>query len=327
MKGDGAYSSTLKGQSIVVLGGSGSFGQSFVRRALSVGASRVVVFSRSEAKQAQMKAEFNDSRLRFVIGDVRDANRVMDACRGVDIVVHAAALKRVEVCEMDPAEAVATNVIGTMNVARACIERGVKKAVLLSTDKAAAPNTLYGSTKLAAERLWNSSNVYSAGTPTRFACTRYGNVLGSTGSVIPIWRSQIPSGEITITDPRMTRFFMSMDAAVDLVCLALSEMRGGEVFVPMIPSTSIMELAEAVAPNCRIRAVGIRPGEKMHETLITEDESRNTHDCGSHYVIEPDSRTWGSVPPLPYPKVADGFVYRSDTASAIPPAELVELAA
>jgi UDP-N-acetylglucosamine 4,6-dehydratase len=319
MIGDGACSSTLKGQSILsgqqvlVTGGSGSFGQAFVRRALSDGASRVVVFSRSESKQAEMKAAFKDARLRFVIGDVRDYQRVYDACRGIDIVVHAAALKRVEVAEADPYEAIATNVSGSMNVARACTERGVLKAILLSTDKAAAPNTLYGSTKLAAERVWNGSNIYAAGTPTRFACTRYGNVMGSTGSVIPIWKNQMQDGEITVTDPRMTRFFMSMNAAVDLVLLAIREMRGGEIFVPKIPRTSIMDLAAAVAPNCRIVATGVRPGEKIHETLITEDEARNTHDCGGWYVIEPDSRTWADIGPLLYPRVPDGFSYRSDT--------------
>lgn len=272
-----------------------------------------------------MKAHLADERLRFMIGDVRDLHRVMDACRGIDVVVHAAALKRIEVCEADPNEAIATNVAGTINVARACIERGVRKAVLLSTDKAAAPNTLYGSTKLAAERAWNASNVYSAGLATRFAATRYGNVIGSTGSVVPVWREQArTTGEITITDPRMTRFFMTMDQAVDLVVMAIGDMRGGEVFVPKIPRMSIAQLADAVAPGCTWKRTGIRPGEKLHETLITADESRTTHDAGSHYVIEPPARTWGRVPPLPYPLVPEGFEYRSDTAPDVLDAGLVK---
>jgi UDP-N-acetylglucosamine 4,6-dehydratase len=329
IKGDAATTSTsLSGRSVLIFGGSGSFGNAFVRRSLDLGAKRVVIFSRGEARQAEMKAELRDPRLRFLIGDVRDAGRVMDACRGIDVVVHAAALKRVEVCEADPNEAVATNLLGTMNVARACIERGVSKAVLLSTDKAAAPNTLYGSTKLAAERVWNASNVYSAGTSTRFACTRYGNVLGSTGSVIPTWRMQMTGGEITVTDARMTRFFMSMDEAVDLVALALEKMRGSEVFIPKIGRANILELARAVAPDCNVNLIGLRPGEKLHETLITEDESRSTYDCGTHYVIEPDSRSWGDVLPLNAPKVPEGFSYRSDTnPQGFSPDELRKLVA
>lgn len=293
-------------------GGVGSFGQAFARRCLEDGARKVVIYSRDEAKQAAMKASFNDDRLRFLIGDVRDDERLMDACRGIDIVVHAAALKRVEVCEADPNEAVATNVSGTQNVARACIERGVEKAVLLSTDKAAAPNTHYGATKLAAERLWIRSNVYSAGTRTRFAATRYGNVIASRGSVVPLFREQAKSGVVTVTDTRMTRFWMVMDEAVDLVMLALREMRGGELFVPKIASGRIVDLATAVAPRCAVQEIGIRPGEKLHETLITEDEARSTYDAGSHYVVEPEGRSWGAVEALPYPRVPDGFVYRSD---------------
>jgi UDP-N-acetylglucosamine 4,6-dehydratase/5-epimerase len=304
----------VAGRSVLVTGGTGSFGTAFTRRALDLGARRVVVFSRDEAKQAAMRAALDDVRVRYLIGDVRDAERVMDACRGVDIVVHAAALKRVEKCEADPNEAVATNIRGTQNVARACIERGIKRAVFLSTDKAAAPNTLYGATKLAAERLWCQSNVYAAGTDTRLAATRYGNVLGSTGSVVPLWRAQhAADGTVTVTDPAMTRFWMTMDAAVDLVLFALAEMRGGEVFVPKVGSAPILTLADAVAPGCAVRGVPVRAGEKRHETLLTEDEARNGYDCGTHYRIEVD-RTWTEArqlcPGLPLP---DGFSYRSDT--------------
>lgn len=274
-----------------------------------------------------MRAAIGDDRLRFAIGDIRDYPRLLDAMRDIDIVIHAAALKRVEVCEAQPNEAIATNIQGTQNVARACIERGVRKAILTSTDKAAAPNTLYGSTKLVAERIWNGSNIYSAGTATRFTTTRYGNVSNSTGSVIPTWRAQIASGSITLTDARMTRFFMSMDSAVALVASALSVMRGAEILVPKLRAASILELAGIVAPGVRYTETGIRPGEKLHETLITESEARNTYDAGAYYIVEPESRTWGSVQPPPFPKVPEGFEYRSDTAKGFEREELAELAA
>ena len=304
--------------SYLITGGAGAFGQAFVRRVLKMDARRVVVFSRSESRQAEMRASITDERVRYLIGDVRDLPRLMDACRGVETVVHAAALKRIEVCEGDPAEAVATNIMGTLNVTRACIERGVMDGVFLSSDKAASPNTHYGATKLAAERLWVGSNAYAGAGPTRFAATRYGNVLGSTGSVVPTWRKQKAAGEITITDLRCTRFWMSIDQAVDLVLLALREMRGGEVFVPKIQAMPVVSLARVIAPGCRIKLTGLRPGEKLHETLITEDEARRTYDCGGHYVIEPETRSWGDVSPLKHPLVPDGFVYRSDTADALP---------
>jgi UDP-N-acetylglucosamine 4,6-dehydratase len=318
----------LAGADILVTGGSGAFGNAFVRRALSDGARRVVVFSRGEAKQAAMRAELSDDRVRYVLGDVRDADRIMDACRGVDIVVHAAAQKRVESCEADPREAVLTNVVGSLHVARACIERGVRKALILSTDKAAAPATLYGCTKLAAERAWLASNVYAAGTATRFAGTRYGNVLNSTGSVIPTWKAQAGQGHpITLTDPAMTRFYMPMSDAVDLVVLALTVMRGGDVYVPKLPAASVGDLAVAVAPGATWRTIGARPSEKLHETLISADESPYVHDVGDYYVIEPAARTWGDVPPLGYPKVPVGFEYRSDLATPLEPHELRDLVA
>jgi UDP-N-acetylglucosamine 4,6-dehydratase len=320
-------SSPLHLKSILITGGAGAFGRAFVRRALEDGASRVAILSRDEVKHASFRAELNDDRTRFLSGDVRNYDRLVEAMRGVEIVVHAAAMKRIENCESDPAEAVATNVDGTLNVARAAIAAGVEKAVLTSTDKAASPNTLYGATKLCAERIWNASNVYSAGTPTRFASTRYGNVLGSTGSVVPTWRKQRGTGTITVTDRRMTRFFMSMDDAVDLVVLALEKMRGGEVFVPKLKRAEITSLAKAVAPECEIREVGIRPGEKIHETLISDDEARQTWDCGSHYVIEPAERTWGNVHPLRGRPVETGFRYDSATAPLFSIKELEEMIA
>lgn len=306
---------------MLITGGTGTFGQAMTRAAVDAGARKVVILSRGEAKQAAMRETFgNDPRLRFLIGDVRDAQRMRMACRGIDTVLHAAALKRIDACEADPDEAVATNVTGTQSVAHACLAAGVERAVFLSTDKAAAPNTLYGATKLTAERSWIASNVYAAGTPTRFSATRYGNVLGSTGSVVPLWQRQATRGEpLTVTDPAMTRFWMPITAAVELVILALRTMRGGEVLIPKVGAAPILTLAAAVAPGHPYRVTGLRRGEKLHETLVAEDEAPNTYDHGTHYVIEPD-RTWETdmkpqhdLAPR-YPKVPAGFAYRSDTA-------------
>lgn len=298
----------------LITGGTGSFGHAFVTRLLDGYADRVVVYSRDELKQAEMRRRFHDDRLRFFIGSVTDPERLRLALRGVDYVVHAAAMKRVETCEENPTEAVQTNVIGTSVVARSVVDAGVSKAVFLSTDKAAHPNTLYGTTKLAAERLWTRANVYAAGTPTRLAATRYGNVLGSRGSVLGLWERQAETGELQVTDPRMTRFWMRMDEALDLVLLAFRRMRGGEVFVPRVPSCDLVTLACSVAPEASLVTTGVRRGEKMHETLISEDEARYTHDLGSYYVIEPD-RTWETRDPpnISAPRVPEGFSYRSDT--------------
>jgi UDP-N-acetylglucosamine 4,6-dehydratase len=317
----------LAGQSILITGATGSFGRAFTKRALHDGARRVVIFSRDEAKQAAMRNELADPRLRFFIGDVRNAQRVTEAMRNVDIVIHAAAMKRVETCEADPSEAKLTNVDGTENVARACITNGVGRAVFLSTDKAADPITTYGYTKALAERLWNGWNVYSAGTRTRFSATRYGNVMGSTGSVLPLWRAQAERGEpLTVTHPAMSRFWMRMEEAVELVILALTEMRGGEVFVPRIGASRILDLAEAVAPGSPTRTIGLRAVEKIHETLLTENESRTAYDCGGYFVIEPESRSWGELPPLDHPRVELGFSFRSDTADPIPVEDMVRAA-
>lgn len=304
----------MKG-SWLVTGGTGSFGHAFVRRLLDNGADRVVVFSRDELKQAQMAKEFDDPRLRFFIGSVTDQARLEQAMNGVEYVAHAAAMKRIEVCESNPAQAVETNVLGTLAVSRACIAAGVRRAVFLSTDKAAHPNTHYGATKLAAERLWTRANVYAAGTDTRFAATRYGNVLGSRGSVLGLWRHQAEhAGEITVTDPGMSRFWMTIEQAVDLVALAFDTMVGGEVFVPKVPACAILTLAQMVAPGVPYKVTGIRRGEKLHETLVSEDEARDTYDRGTHYVIEPE-RTWEDVmhADIVGQRVPAGFSYRSDT--------------
>jgi UDP-N-acetylglucosamine 4,6-dehydratase len=307
-------SNVLAGKAILVTGGAGAFGQAFVRYALNQEARKVVVFSRSESSQAAMRAAIGDDRLRFAIGDIRDYPRLLDAMRGIDIVIHSAALKRVEVCEAQPNEAVATNITGTQNVARACIERGVRQAVLLSTDKAAAANTLYGMTKATAERLWVSSNIYSAGTKTRFACTRYGNVINSTGSVVPVWREQAKQRRsITMTNPEMSRFWMRMEDAIELVVLTLTHMRGGEIRVPKLGSCPINLLAYVVAPDADWLMVGARPGEKLHEVLITPEEARHTYDAGDHFIIEPESRPWGEIPAPAFPLLLPNFSYDSHT--------------
>lgn len=329
-----AYPSPLSGANLLVTGGTGAFGRAFVAHALTAGVRRVAVLSRDEAKQAAMALTLPDPRVRFLVGDVRDPQRMLDACRDVDLVVHAAAMKRVETCEADPWEATQTNVMGTMHLARACIERGVRRAVFLSTDKAAAPNTHYGCTKREAESLWLGSNVYAAGTGTRFACTRYGNVLGSTGSVVPLWRAQAARGEpLTITDPHCTRFFMRMSEAVELVSHALAALRGGETFVPKIGRAEILDLAEAVAPGHPTTTVGLRPGEKLHETLITEDEARRARDTGYCYVLEPATAPWESRSGAPSigetftPGLGDTFTYRSDVGLMLTVAQLREMIA
>lgn len=312
--------SPLAGRNILVTGGTGSFGHAFVKRALGDGAHRVVVFSRDELKQAQMCAEIPDDRVRFFIGDVAGKNADRDlvqAMRDVDIVCHAAAMKRIEQCEANPREAKRINIDGTENVAYACAVAGVGRGVMLSTDKAPNACTFYGMTKAAAERLWLQSNVYGAGTSTRLSAVRYGNVLASRGSVVGLFREQHAKGEaLTITDHAMTRFWLRLDDAVNLVLLALQTMRGGEILVPKAPSSTIATLGSAVAGGndpVRFQFIGLRPNERLYETLITTEESRSTYDAGSHYIVEPESRTWGLVKPPFYPKVPEGFVYRSDT--------------
>lgn len=299
---------------ILVTGGTGSFGQAFVRRMLADREDcTICVYSRDELKQYDMAGTFGqDPRLRFFIGDVRDRDRLTRAMHGIDLVVHAAALKHVPICEFNPAEAVKTNILGSQNVVDAAIDSGVRKTVALSTDKAVNPVNLYGASKLCAEKLFVHGNVYAGARDIRLACVRYGNVMGSRGSVIPLFQRQAESGVLTLTDRRMTRFWLSLDSAVDLVLRAVSQMQGGEIFVPKIPSMRIVDLARAIAPNARIEEVGRRPGEKLHEILLTAEESRNTSDCGRYYIVRPDS---GSQPERTVAGRAlpDGFAYASDT--------------
>ena len=315
--------SPLFNQSVFITGGTGSFGRAFAVRALADGATRVVVFSRDEAKQAAMAAEFTDARMRFFVGDVREPSRVQWAMRGCTVVVHAAAMKRIDTCEVDPVEAIHTNVLGSQHVAMAAIQQGVSRALLLSTDKAAAPCTLYGMTKATAERAWIQSNAYAAGTATRLSATRYGNVLGSTGSILPIWRGAVAKNHpIMITDPTATRFWMRMDDAVELVIHALTHMMGGETFVPKLHAASLSCLADAVAPSAVRALVGLRAGEKLHETLVSVDEASRTIDKGSHYVIQPAVRKWG-VPSYDSTwRAPDGFSLTSDTAPHFTPEAL-----
>jgi UDP-N-acetylglucosamine 4,6-dehydratase/5-epimerase len=304
----------FEGRTILLTGGTGSFGHHFTRTALSQWHPKTIrIFSRDELKQSEMQRSFDDDRLRFLIGDVRDHERLRRAVDGVDIVIHAAAMKQVPACEYNPFEAVQTNILGTQNVAEACIEAGIPRAVALSTDKAVSPASLYGATKLCAEKLFVQANVYAGPSDVRLSCVRYGNVVGSRGSVVPLFRNQAESGELTVTDKRMTRFWITLDQAVQLVADCVATMAGGEVFIPKIPSTRVVDLAEAIAPGVSIRYTGIRPGEKLHEVLITSDEARHTFDMDWCYVVVPEHPFWGSRAPNVGAHVAEDFYYSSDS--------------
>ena len=304
----------LKGKSLLVTGGTGSFGKKFVDLILRVAPDidRLIVFSRDELKQHDMAMKLKDPRVRFFIGDVRDAERLHRAFNGVDYVVHAAALKQVPACEYNPLEAVKTNIMGAANIINAAIDRGVRRVLALSTDKAVNPVNLYGATKLCAEKLFVQANSYSGFTGARFSCVRYGNVVGSRGSVIPMFVQQRDSGTITVTDKRMTRFWITLDQGVQFVLNCLSKMHGGEVFVPKIPSMKILDLATAIAPNCRTEVTGIRPGEKLHEVLVSMDEARNALELDDMYVIQPAHPWWKLENWQDGKSLADGFTYTSD---------------
>ncbi len=279
---------------------------------------RLIVFSRDELKQHEMSQRLSPTvhrSLRYFIGDVRDRERLYRALDGVDVVVHAAALKQVPSCEYNPLEAVKTNVLGAANVIDAAIDRSVSKVVALSTDKAANPINLYGATKLCSDKLFISANHYSGRRRTRFAVVRYGNVMGSRGSVVPFFLKMRWRGVLPITDPRMTRFWITLEQGVNFVLESLRRMRGGEIFVPKIPSMSILDLARAIAPECRTETVGIRPGEKLHETMISEDDARLTLEHDDHYVILPDRQCMGfrcEADPDGGQPCPDGFRYSSD---------------
>jgi len=279
---------------ILVTGGTGSFGKKFVEVMMAeYHPARLIVYSRDELKQHEMRlAGFDHPNLRYFIGDVRDLPRLRRAFNGIDMVVHAAALKQVPACEYNPMEAIKTNILGSSNVVDAALDAGVKKVLALSTDKAVNPVNLYGATKLAAEKLMIQSNAYAGGMTTRFSCVRYGNVVGSRGSVVPIFIKQREAGEVTLTDERMTRFWISLDQGVRFVIRCIEEMHGGEVFVPKIPSMRMIDLAKAIAPKAKVRIIGIRPGEKLHEVLISEDEARTTVELEDMYVVQPAAALW-----------------------------------
>lgn len=302
-------------QTLLITGGTGSFGKHFCRMMLDrYNPKAIRIYSRDELKQHDMRMEFkDDQRLRFLIGDVRDGDRLHRAMEGVDMVVHAAALKQVPACEYNPFEAVKTNVHGAQNVIDAAIDAGVTKVIALSTDKAVNPVNLYGATKLCSDKLFTQGNAYAGEGRTRFACVRYGNVIGSRGSVIPVFLKQKESGRITITDPRMTRFWITLDQAVELVLKGFKYMEGGEIFVPQIPSMRIMDLAKAIAPECAIDQIGIRPGEKLHEALTGEDEGRNAVRYKGMYVLMPNYPWWDRKNYVDAVKMPEGFIYTSDS--------------
>ncbi len=309
-----------KDKVVLVTGGTGSFGKKFIKILLEeYEPAKVIVFSRDELKQHEMRqAGFNHPNLRYFIGDVRDQQRMRRAFNGVDIVIHAAALKQVPACEYNPMEAIKTNILGSSNVIDAALDAGVEKVLALSTDKAVNPINLYGATKLAAEKLFIQSNAYAGGTATRFSCVRYGNVVGSRGSVVPVFLKQRATGTVTITDDRMTRFWISLEQGVRFVIRCVEQMEGGEVFVPKIPSMKVIDLARAVAPNAQINIVGIRPGEKLHEVLISEDEARTTLELDDMYVVQPELAFWAQKGGLHEwerigRKLPDGFRYISNT--------------
>lgn len=279
---------------VLVTGGTGSFGKKFLKIMLQeYRPAKLIVLSRDELKQHEMRqAGYEDRSLRYFIGDVRDQQRLRRAFNGVDIVVHAAALKQVPACEYNPMEAIKTNILGSSNVIEAALDAGVTKVIALSTDKAVNPVNLYGATKLAAEKLFVQSNSYAGGTSTRFSCVRYGNVVGSRGSVVPVFLKQRENGEVNITDDRMTRFWISLEQAVRFVIRCTEQMQGGEVFVPKIPSMTVLDLAKAIAPKAHINTIGIRPGEKLHEVLISDDEARSTIELEDMYVVQPAEALW-----------------------------------
>lgn len=307
----------LRGKVILLTGGTGSFGQKFSEVALQEhDPAAIRIFSRGELLQQEMYKKFNDDpRLRFFIGDVRDRERVYRAMNGVDIVVHAAALKQVPTCEYNPVEAIRTNIDGTVSVVDAAIDNGVEKAIAISSDKAVHPVNLYGSTKLVMEKLFIQGNAYTGGRKPRFSCVRYGNVVGSRGSVIPLFLEQRANGKITITDERMTRFWITLEQGVRFVIDCIESMHGGEVFIPKIPSMKVTDLAGVLAPKAKREVIGIRPGEKVNEILLTEEESRHAQEFDNCFAIEPEHLFWGKDnlqggKPLP-----DGFKYTSDSNS------------
>jgi UDP-N-acetylglucosamine 4,6-dehydratase len=319
----------LEGKSLLITGGTGSFGKQFVRTALErLNLKRLVVFSRDELKQFEMQQRISSPKLRYFIGDVRDRDRLHRAFDGIDVVIHAAALKQVPTAEYNPFEAIKTNVLGAENIINEAIDQGVERVLALSTDKAANPINLYGATKLCSDKLFVAGNVYAGRKNTRFAVVRYGNVVGSRGSVIPFFLAKRETGLIPITDPRMTRFWITLQQGVDFVIDSVQRMHGGEIFVPKIPSMNIMDLAAAIAPNCKTEVVGIRPGEKLHEVMVPEDDARSSVELEDRYVIQP-AFSWFEYDQYAGAKrCPEGFRYGSDNNQRwLTRPELVEMVA
>ncbi len=309
----------INNKTVLVTGGTGSFGKKFTQIVFEkFKPKKLIIFSRDEYKQFEMQKVFPTYKypIRYFVGDIRDKDRVYRAFEGVDYVIHAAALKQVPTCEYNPFEAIKTNILGAQNIVNAAIDKGVKKVIALSTDKAVSPINLYGATKLAMEKLFIAANAYVGTKDTIFSLVRYGNVMGSRGSVIPFFIDLLLKGirELPITDERMTRFWITLEEGVELVLFALSQARGGEVFIPKIPSMKIIDLAKAICPDCKYKIVGIRPGEKLHESLMSEGEARNGVDLERYYVILPQFVFREGLLDIykEYPKLPEDFIYRSD---------------
>ena len=305
---------SLEGKALLITGGTGSFGKLFVKTALErLGLRKLVVYSRDELKQYEMQQRLRSPVLRYFIGDVRDQPRLRRALDGIDVVVHAAALKQVPAAEYNPFEAIKTNVLGAENLINECIDQGVERVVALSTDKAANPINLYGATKLCSDKLFVAGNAYVGRHKTRFSVVRYGNVVGSRGSVVPFFLARRKTGVLPVTDERMTRFWITLQQGVDFVVDSLQRMHGAEVFVPKIPSMKIVDLARAIGPECRMEIVGIRPGEKLHEVMVPEGDGRNTVELPDRYVILPGYELWEDPAYRDAPRCPDTFRYASDT--------------
>ena len=306
--------SMFKNKTILITGGTGSFGKKFTEVILKRHKpKKIIIYSRDEFKQHEMQLQFKSHKnIRFFIGDVRDKDRLLMAFQEVDFILHAAALKQVPAMEYNPVEAVKTNTLGAMNIIDAAIERGIKKVIALSTDKACNPINLYGATKLCSDKLFIAGNSYSGKANTRFSVVRYGNVVGSRGSVVAVFNEKIRSGVVPITDVRMTRFFITLEQAVDFVIKCFGLMHGGELFVPKIPSVKVIDVPKIMAPHCRTKVVGIRPGEKLHEVMVSEDDARNTLEFKDFYIVKPAFPWWKEKNHSSGRRVPDGFRYASD---------------
>jgi UDP-N-acetylglucosamine 4,6-dehydratase (inverting) len=303
----------FENKTILITGGCGSFGQKFTEIILREHNPKSLrIYDNRELAEVEMERHFKDPRLRFFLGDVRDKNRLFRAMNGVDIVIHAAALKHVPVCEYNPMEAVKTNIDGSINVIDAAIDNSVERVIAISTDKAVRPINLYGATKMVAEKLFIQANSYSGGKQTKFSCVRYGNVVASRGSVIPLFMEQKDGGVLTITDERMTRFWISIERGVSFVINCTKLAKGGEIFIPKISSMKIKDLIAAIAPKAKIKVIGIRLGEKLHETLLTEEEARHTKEFDKYYTIEPKFPFWQKDDSSEGKQLSDGFKYSSD---------------